>query len=336
MNHHLLSAAARSLFFLRQIDKRIPWLERQLDLKFSDAEADRIITSCQQAGVKIGRYYHWKIEQHALVSCMQGMDRASFMRMLARSDKSDYSLLDKELDKDQAGFLLAIPHHGHFVASIIACVQHIFKRRHISIFYESPKNNSSNAIFDATHECYFGEASEVSVIHNTRSGLIQAIRELRDGQVVIIMPDIYRSPEDTWKVPFFGGYRSAMLGTAVLSRRTGARIIPMVSRISTSLFEFSTCFSQAITLDQGKLNGSTDVYDDFITTSRIFSAFEKSMAGQFYAWQYTRDHSITLREPATPNTNDMLKFGELLLEDPRINIGASESPPIEIQIPTTS
>lgn len=314
---HILARATRCL---RWTDRRLIWVESLLESRLGDIEIDRLRQACKESGENLGRFYHWKVEQLALISCMRGLSRDEFLRLVSAADCSDYRPLDESLADDGRGLVLAIPHHGHFVLSIIAAAERLRQNRRVSIFYESPAAQSSNAIFDAAHGCLFGEGGAVSIIHNTRAGLIQAIRELRAGQVVIIMPDVYRNQEETWQIPFCGGHRNAMLGTAVLSRRTGAKVVPMVSRVGASLFDFATQFGTLPTPVDPPSDPVTEVYSDYTVTAAIFASMEIAMLDQLYAWQYTRGHrrGVHQQHGSSPNLTELLELGELMLHDPRL------------------
>ena len=77
------------------------------------------------------------------------------------------------------------------------------------------------------------------MIHNTRAGLVKAIRGLQQGAVVIIMPDVYQDESETYQLPFCGRPLSVMLGTAALARKTGAGVLPMIARAESTGIRFS-------------------------------------------------------------------------------------------------
>lgn len=213
--------------FLHRISSRSPTLEKMTGCRLSPTEAVRLTAICHASGQSIGRYYHWKIEQWLMICILRNLRPAHLRTFISAHDRSDYTLLDAQLRDERSGLLIAVPHHGHFPASIIAAIERISAQRRVSVFYDPPAKQASNAIFDGLHDLLYTQDSPVSVIHNTRKGLIQAVRELRTGQAVIIMPDVFANVEDTWVVPFLSRYRAVSLGTASIARMTGASVLTL-------------------------------------------------------------------------------------------------------------
>ena len=194
------------------------------------------------------------------------------------------------------------------------------------VFYESPETHETNAIFDVIHERVFGNAaSKVSILHNNRAGLVRAMKELRKGSVVFILPDVFKDVEDTYKVPFCGMWRDFMLGSAVIARRSNARILPVVAQPRQDLFGFSNQFGTQI--ESGQTDGSPegDLHANYRATLSMFRALEPLMEDSLFYWQYVYSHQPMDRAIGT-NLVDV--SSAVMLKDPYINL--SPLPPIRI------
>lgn len=319
----LLRTALVLLRPLRRSRRRWPLIERLLGLDFTPREFASVRAACDASGERLGAYYFWKLAQVAEVQVFRRLGKRATLALITGSDRSDYTALDPHLE-DPRGTLLAIPHHGSFVFSIVALVERIRRQRPVFVFYEAPEVHSTNEIFDLLHQRLFGDAgSGVTILHNNRNGLATAIRQLKLGSFVVIMPDVYKDRDDTYQIPFCGRTRNAMLGTAVLARRTGATILPMVPECSGDGFEFRTRFGQAIApAVSGGADGADaavhDLWCDYRTTVALFRQFEAFMRGRLLHWQYCRTHFSA--EPAPPelDAEALVRLSELFLKDPRV------------------
>lgn len=322
MRPALARALAHLARQLRRFDARIPMFERIMRCELPEAEAAAMAAVCQRMGHRFGAFYAWKMEQMALISTLRSMDRKAVLSLVAAKDGSDYSRLDATL-AGPGGLLVALPHHGHFVLSIIGLCKRLQGKRGVSVFYDAPEVHASNGIFDVLHACLFGAGdSGVAVLHNNRAGIVGAMKALRAGQVVVIMPDVYRNPEDTYQIPFCGSRRNVMLGSATLARRSGARILPMVSRVGSAQFEFSSVFGSPLDPHAGGGDPVRDTHADFRTTLGFFSQFEPLIEDQLLHWQYAARH--VAREPShpPPSVEVILAAAPMLLADPRIQVNA--------------
>lgn len=303
---------------LRRFNRRIPALENVMDCTLTAIEAAAVARACSHAGVRFGAFYAWKAEQMALIAALRGLGKDRILALIRRNDHTDYAYADAAM-ADPRGLLIALPHHGHFVSSIVALCDRLRHQREIFVFYDPPRVHASNKIFDVLHECLFSDdAIRVTILHNNRAGIVRAMRELRAGQVVVIMPDAYRNVDDTYQVPFCGAQRNTMLGTATIARRTGAHVLPTVSRPGPGLFEFTTAFGLLLDPCVGTGLTGSELHADFRTTMALFSRFEPLMSGQLHYWQYAPGHVAS--HQGTPTPQAILTTAPALLQDPRITV----------------
>lgn len=252
------------------------------------------------------------------------MNGPGIMKQLAILDASNYEVLTSAHETTgNRGLIVAIPHHAHYILSIVAIAEHLRKYRKVLIFYGSPATHSGNELFDEVYRAVFqDESSNAKVIHDTRAGLARAIRGLDEGAAVVIMPDVHKHEVDTYLVPFCGRPLNVMLGTAALARKTGATIVPAVSRARADGPRFKTHFAEPLGPGESAISGPDDdaannIHNDYTTTSTLFKIFEREMSSSIIHWQYVRTHyGRTTQFPFVPPGR--IEFAaELLLSDAR-------------------
>ena len=215
------------------------------------------------------------------------------VRLIESIDHTDYSQCT-HIFGSSTGVLVAIPHHAHYILSMTALAAHLGKHRKVNVFYGQPATHKGNAVFDHLQHLLFADPkSGVDVIHDTRQRLAAAIRGLKNGEVVFIMPDAFQDEEATMMIPFCGRLMNTMLGTAVLARKTGSWVLPAVSRIHGVGLGFRTWFGERIdalptrdpelTVEQLRLA-------DYGVIRRMFRQMEAQMADELYLWQNVRAH----------------------------------------------
>lgn len=326
---HLLKCVLFLLRPLRRSVRRWASIEWLLGLELAPNEFASVKEACRAAGKPVGAYYHWKLVQVVQVFAIRHLGKRATLALIARSDATDYAAIDGLLD-DPRGALLAIPHHGSFVFSIVALAERIRQQRPVFIFYETPEVHATNEVFDVLYRRLFVDPSSgVTVLHNNRNGLATAIRQLKQGSFVVIMPDVYKDRDDTYRIPFCGRSRNVMLGTAVLARRTRSTILPMLSDASGAGMGFRTRFGKAIepgeaAVESGGGSPAIALCEDYRTIATLFGQFERFMQQRLMHWQYCRTHFLA--EPAPPRleADALARFSVLFLQDPRVhvNLGA--------------
>lgn len=314
-------AIARIGVLLHLLDSRPPMAERLFQERHSEQDVQAIRQACHAAGVKLGAYYGWKLRQMAVSSTLEQLDRAPALALMQHNDSSAYAALDEALDVPD-GLILAIPHHGHFVMAICALCERIRSTRDVFVFYDSPGTNAKNAVFDAMREKLFGSPqSRVNVLHNDRAGLARAIRELRKGNIVVLMPDVYKAAGDTYQVPFCGRPRNAMLGTATIARRSGARVLPVVANERSGLFGFENAFGALLSSGHSDGSPAGNLHADYRLTLAMYRAFEPMMRDRLHHWQYVANHMAASALTTTLDSAELIGMAApLFLRDPNVQV----------------
>lgn len=312
------------LFMLKPLRRRVRrwhWFERVMQIQFKQEDAFQgISAACEVSGKPLGAYYYWKIVQATQIMILRGSKKHAFGSLIAQCDASDYSPLEARLS-DPRGCLLAIPHYGAFVLSILAVAERVRHQRPVYVFYDPPKIMGTNEIFDVMYRQLFVDGSSgVTVIHNDRAGLATAIRQLAKGSCVIIMPDVYRNRDDAFQVPFFERTRNVMLGVATLARRANANILPLVSEPAAAGLDFCTRFGEIIESDKDDCSCSqaAALYDNYRVTLLMFRQYESLMRGKLFFWQYAATHFRSSACPQRLKGDALNRAAELLPADPRL------------------
>lgn len=276
---------------LKLVDVRSGAIERRLGLPLGP-EDERLIRESGK-GVRIGAYYHWYLQKLVVARAIKRLDRARAIKLIESIDGTDYARMRPIIDSS-TGVLIAIPHHAHYILSMTALAEQLGKHRKVNVFYGQPATHKGNAVFDHLHQLLFSDpASGVQVIHDNRQGLAKAIKGLRNGEIVFIMPDAFQNEDATLMLPFCGRLMGAMLGTAVLARKTGSWVLPVASTTHGAGLGFKTWFGDRIDHPVGEgagLSAEQNRISDFGVMRRMFAQLEARMADEIHLWQNVRAH----------------------------------------------
>ena len=307
---------------MRRLRRRVPLLERLLKVSLGDEELRSVQLACERSGVELGAFYHWYLQKLVVSRHVRSLEKTSTLRLVAQLDGSDYVRVDA-LRGEQRGLVIAIPHHGHYILSIVTLAERLRASRKVLIFYGSPLTHAGNEIFDHLYgQLFGGPESGVQVIHDDRAGMASALRGLKEGAAVIIMPDVYKHEHETFLVPFCGRPLNVMLGTAALARKTGSLIVPMVSQPAARGFGFTSVFGDV--LDVRPTADDDTLHANYRVTAEVFRQLERVMDPEIVYWQYVRSHY--LREATFPELapDAVQSIAELFFVDPRVNVDLRE------------
>lgn len=305
---------------MRCLDHQVAVLGRHLDLVLPPQEFEAVQEACKRSRVKFGAYYHWYLQKKIMARCVRRLSRSEVRAAMGQMDATNYSTLEGTASQP-GGLLVAIPHHGHYIPSIMGMIENLRGGREVLVFYGSPNTHTGNALFDDLHECLYGDMQrDVQVIHDTRNGMARALRGLHNGAAVIIMPDVYKLEKDTYLIPFCGRALNVMLGTATLARKTGAMILPAVSRPFPYTLGFKTVFGPVIKPALALSDTDDALHRDYRTTVLMFRSFENWMRAEIVYWQYARTHYAKKREFPDLDQEAIKAVADMFFDDPRINI----------------
>lgn len=117
---------------------------------------------------------------------------------------------------------------GHFglpVAGVLALSAVLRERCRVNTFFAPPDENPATAGFRETFE---RSRLNIRPLPVGPRGTIQALRALRDGELLTMQPDVFDNRTGSAAVvPFLNGLTFAMTGTAYLAIRSGATLLPV-------------------------------------------------------------------------------------------------------------
>lgn len=314
---------------IRFLDRRIPFIEKLIRLHIGKTEFEAVRLACTYCRATFGTYYYWYAIKLIVSQHLRSLDKRSTLAMVRKMDNTDYSFLDAFCDHSK-GLLVATPHHGHYILSIVALAERLRTSREVLIFYGAPLTHPGNEIFDHLYTQLFGNPSSgVRIIHDNRAGISRALRGLKAGAVVLIMPDVYKNEDDTYVIPFCGRPLNVMFGTAALARKTQSEILPMVSLPAETGLGFKSVFGPTVVDDAGTPPAQDEIEDvdtahaDYRVTLEMFTYFESIMAMSIVHWQYVRSHFM--RQAGFPEITpaSARQIDDFISIDPRFKIDLS-------------
>lgn len=314
----LLALAASPL---RLSDWRSLWIENSLKIALTNEDERHLRIACTDAGkMKLGGYYHWYLQKLIISNTLRRGNRKQFRSLLKQADKTDYFQFDTPSGPNQ-GILIAIPHHGHYILSIIALAERIRPHRKVILFYGNPETHPGNDVFDHLNEWFWNDQSNINFAHDTRKGLATVMQELRSGAAVFIMPDVFKDESSTFVIPFCGRSLNIMLGTAVLARKTGAMIVPMISTPISPGIGFKSIFAPPVFAAPPLAKTFmkyTLVANDYRVMCTLFKFYEHHMKHQLIYWQNVRQHIAQAVPHIQISRPDVSRVTDLLESDPDI------------------
>jgi lauroyl/myristoyl acyltransferase len=305
------------------LDQRIRWLERYLETPLTDSDETALRVACARSGARFGEFYHLYFQKKVISKIWRTIQKDEILRMIHDLDRSHYLALDAALEQKR-GLLLALPHHGLYINTIVAVTERVRRSRDIYIFYGDPATHAGNEVFDSLCKRIWlnDPDSRVHVVYDNRAGLVKAIRALKDGAAVIIMPDVFKNEIDTFQIPFCGRTMNIMLGTAVLARKTDSAILPIVCRPVGYGMNFVTEQGPCISVAQ-PMGGEGDVDEallNYRTMLKVFSYCESIMDKQIIHWQFARQLYVHDAEFPVLDGSSIEATSTLLVEDAKVRV----------------
>lgn len=278
---------------LKIVDRRLPWVEKLIQAPLSEDDVALVRAACRQSdGKRMGAFYHWYLQKMLVANAVRGSDRHRLLTLMERADHTDYRAVAPLLDSAR-GVLAVVPHHAHYILSIVMMAERYREKRQVLLFYGRPEENPGNEVFDRLSQWFWGPCSNVGFVHDTPKGLAKAIRALRSGALVFIMPDALRSEDHALAIPFCGRPLSVMLGTPALARKTDAAVLPMISTPHGYGLAFKTRFDCVVPVSNDAILVADDVQRlvaDYGVMRRIFAFYEQFISVQTLYWQNARRH----------------------------------------------
>lgn len=289
--HGLYAVLRLGLLAVERMTQPNKTLESWLELPLTDIDRASLRSACGESRTRMGGYYRLYAEKKLISSALRRSDGASLLRLARSLDITDYSEFSFRL-QDGQGVVIALPHYGHYVVTAINLMEHFRERRDIYMLYGSPEHHPGNALFDVLSGILFGDATcRAKRLHADSRGLATAVRALKAGAILITMPDVCPDEQHAYVIPFLRRQLEIPLGTASLARRSGASLIPAISRHEGPL-RFSTLFGKGVStgLPADRADRALAQASDYGATLKMFEFFETIMAENPTHWQYALGH----------------------------------------------
>ncbi|HEX6928551.1 MAG TPA: lysophospholipid acyltransferase family protein, partial [Gammaproteobacteria bacterium] len=215
---------SRMIATRRSRDPNLAAAHTQLEDNFG-----RAFPGGERANLAMLRERHMMARHHAGV--ILANLRARGRRALARHAARDVTYLDPAwldvITRSARPVILFTPHYGCFVSASLRIARDLGAHRRVNIFFDDPRDNPTTGMFAPLYTRFGGN---VNVLYNSRRAVVAALRALKEGEVLTMMPDVYDVSGGYAAVPFFGGLTNAMTGTAFLACKTGALLVPVYCR----------------------------------------------------------------------------------------------------------
>lgn len=305
---------------IRSLATPHPHLERLIGLGLGPADLAALAPALAADGVRLGHYYAWYLEKLLVAKRVRRGSPAEMLRFVRSSDATDLREVDRAISHG-AGTVLALPHYGHYILCAVSLIMHIGSTRDVGIFYGEPTTHRGNEVFDRLYEVLFkGRDSNVHVYHTDRQGMAGALRLLKAGGILIMMPDVHQKRDETFAIPFPGHSLDVMLGTAALARKTGSALVPVLP-LGIGPLRFRTEVGCPVNTEQvvaGADGSQRECFLDYAATGAVFDRYQRWMRGACIQWQYVREH-FARRAPFVELAPDVVeRVWNDFLNDPRV------------------
>ncbi|MBI3230817.1 MAG: lysophospholipid acyltransferase family protein [Burkholderiales bacterium] len=126
------------------------------------------------------------------------------------------------LKTDNKPVIFVTPHYGSFQLGCLKLIQEIGKHKTVNAFYNPPSKNRSSEGFA---ELFQGLGYGFNALFNDDTAVLKALRVLKRGEALTMMPDVFDISGHALYVPFFGRLVPAMAGTAMFALKSNATVI---------------------------------------------------------------------------------------------------------------
>lgn len=222
------------------------------------------------------------IQAQALFNWLRSASPRQISNYITGHVRMEASPAVRELLTGDDGLVLSTPHYGPFAVGCVFFLRHLANRR-FNLFYDSPERNPYNTDFEPT---FRKVQPQVKILGNDRRALMAAIKALRRGEVLTMMPDVVHDVGDAMAVRFMNRLMRAMPGTAFFAHTAAVPIIPVYCRI-TRFPDVEIRFGEAIDPMAYKQLEKREA--QFRITQALFDDFERELGENPAPWIYWSD-----------------------------------------------
>lgn len=201
---------------------------------------------------------------HFLRTCVRGQDLQRLDELLSR----------------QGGLIFATPHYGAFIPLLMKLSQACHGKKRLNVIFNDPKVTPSNAQYG---ELFKRLGCDGSVLYPDRRGTIAALKALKRGECLAILPDVHFESPTTVAIPFFDRLLRVMPGTAFFATRTGSPIVPIYG-IPRTFMGFDVTIGAP--LEHVCFRDNDDEQRQFSLTTTLVAEMERQFQNDPAHWNY--------------------------------------------------
>lgn len=153
---------------------------------------------------------------------LAGLDAGELARFLDRHVDVDGQEHLDAVRADKAPVIFVTPHYGNFPVGCLKLIKEIGHVKTVNTFYNPPSKNRSSEGFDTL---FRGLGYGFNALFNDDTAVLKALRVLKRGEALTMMPDVFDISGHVLYVPFFGRLVPAMAGTALFALKSRATVI---------------------------------------------------------------------------------------------------------------
>lgn len=289
--------------------------------QLGEAAATQVQGLCDEAGMSTGDFAAWLKVQTLDGGCILRLPGAMMMAFARR--RCPITAAQANLLHPAGGAVVAVPHYGAFIPAVIAIALAAPPRRPVVIFYDPPARAEANSAFDAVAGRIIPTLrADIRICHNDAGGLAQALKTLRAGGSVILLPDVCRDASQGIALPFLGRHFVALTGVGRLVRRTGATLVvalPGSDPVTPGLRILGAAPDERATASARVEGPALDTMLDYRTARWLFATLEAGIGRSRIFWRY----ALTYAAPFGLGPHDSATLMTLIRHDPLLRCHAA-------------
>ncbi|WP_195763570.1 lysophospholipid acyltransferase family protein [Duganella guangzhouensis] len=233
---------------------------------------------------------------HLIQSHLTQFDAAQLEDFITRHVQVEGESCLEQLRDNDKPIIFVTPHYGTFQLGCLKVIQQIGRRKTVNAFYNPPSVNQSSAGFE---ELFQRLGYGFNTLFNDDSAVLRALRVLRRGEALTMMPDVFDISGHALYVPFFGRLVPAMAGTALFALKSEATVVVGYSCPGQGL-DSTVRLGAPLTIQRSG-NLETDIAT---LTAAIFRDIEAQIRRAPEHWMYlpSLGELLQTRLPVTPAT----------------------------------
>ena len=184
--------------------------------------------------------------------------------------------------------IICSPHYGSFMDCALWMIGQSTAARPLQFFYDPPSRVDKNASFD---ELFLKFSDRAEVLHNDNRGVIFALKRLRKGSLLGMMPDVLQEPEKSVSVPFCGRLYPVMQGSAFFAIKSNAPILTLYS-VPDPKGPRTRLMLGAVLEPADYLRGEDEEQSIFEMTRALYADLEAQLRREPWHWAYWKNVGI--------------------------------------------